>query len=393
MYTLVEIFDAKQYENIITPVTLDIGKLIYIGTKEVMTDEKLNNIRRFFGRINYKVPFEFYYVERDNEKSVKNRLMQIIKNNHDVIFDATGGEDVILTNVGVISERFSIPVIRIDAKTKKCTCVHGEPENLIFKKTFLEVADLIALQGGHILSSDEIYSFTDEDTDTLKTVFEVNSHNPELFSSFCSAVSEFLSEDGKILKIDKNGFEKNSLRSRRNIYPVLSLLEEKNLIVKTDETKQTLTYKTKSQIVSMCLKKSGNALEYYTAVAMSQIQNLSDIKVGVQIEWETGRKFLETQNEIDVMAVSSSLPVFVSCKNGEVRKEALYELDSVARALGGTYSKKVLVCTYLSKNRSASERILERAHDMGIEIVFNAHTKSFKRFTHYLKEATSWNCL
>ncbi len=389
MCTLIEIFDAKQYENIITPVSLDIKKLVYVGTKEVMTGEKINNIRLFFDRIKYSVPLEFYYVERDNEASIKNRLVQIIKSNPDAVFDATGGEDVILTNVGVISERYSIPVIRIDVRTKKCTFVHGRPKNLSFKKASLGVFDLISLQGGHVLSYDDINSFTYEDIATLKSVFEVNSHNPEAFSAMCNAVSEFLSEDYKTLGIIKSDLEKNITRARRDIYPVLRLLEEKNLIGKIDENERTLTYKIKSHIVSMCLKKSGNALEYYSAIAMAETKSLSDIKVGVQIEWDVRKKYFETQNEIDVMAISSSLPVFVSCKNGEVKKEALYELDSVARALGGTYAKKVLICTYLSKNISARERILERARDMGIEIIFNAHTKPFERFVYYLEKATS----
>ncbi len=389
MCTLIEIFDAKQYENIITPINLDIKKVIYVGTKEVMTDGKIRDIHRFFDRINHKVSLEFYYVERDNEQSIENRLTQIVKNNPDAVFDATGGEDVILTSVGVISERFSVPVIRTDVKTKKHIPVHGKPVNIAPKSIPLGIFDLITLQGGQVISSDNIDSFTDEDVATLKSVFEVNSHNPEAFIAMCGAVSEFLSADGKTLLINKELFEKNATRSRRDIYPVFNLLTEKNLITKIDEDEKTVTYKTKSHIVSMCLKKSGNALEYYTAIAMAEINGLTDIKVGVQIEWESGKKYFETQNEIDVMAVSSSLPVFVSCKNGEVRKEALYELDSVSRALGGTYAKKILVCTYLSKNASSRERILERARDMGIEVIFNTHTKPFERFIYYLNRTTS----
>lgn len=88
------------------------------------------------------------------------------------------------------------------------------------------------------------------------------------------------------------------------------------------------------------------------------------------------------------MAISNGLPVFISCKNGEVRKEALYELDAVARAVGGTHTKKVLVCTYVSKNAGARDHIIKRARDMGIHLVFNAHKKSFNEFLRYLKTAT-----
>lgn len=390
MYTLIEIFDAKQYENIIAPVHLtNLAKVIYVGSKEVMTSEKIESLKRFCHQIKLNVPTEFLYVERDNAQSIKNRLTQIVKSNQNCIFDATGGEDVILTNVGVISERFSIPVIRIDTKTKKCICVHGKALELAFKERLLNVSDFITLQGGRILLYDTISSFTSEDIDTLKAVFEVNGANCEAYSAFCNSISEFLSDDGKTLSVNKSDFQKSIDRSRFDIKKVLYLLTDKGLIEKISEDEITSVYKTKSHIVSMCIRKSGNVLEYYTAIAASSFQSLSDIRVGVSIEWDINPKHYETQNEIDVMAISNGTPLFISCKNGEVRKEALYELDAVARALGGSYAKKVLVCTYLSKNYNAREHLIKRARDMGIQLVFNSHRKTFDEFMYYLKIASA----
>ena len=390
MYTLIEIFDAKQYENIITPVCLSqLTKVIYVGSKELMTGERIESLKRFYHQIKFSIPTQFFYVERDNAQSIKNRLTQIVKSNHNCIFDATGGEDVILTNVGVISERFSVPVIRIDTKTKKCIPVHGKALQLSFKERALSVSDFITLEGGRILLYDTVSTFTNEDVDILKAVFEVNSANCEAFSAFCNCVSEYLSDDGKTLSIDKSDFLKITERSRFDIVKVLNLLIDKGLIEKTNEDENTSVYKTKSHIVSMCIKKSGNVLEYYTAIAASSFGSLSDIRVGVSIEWDISTKHYETQNEIDVMAISGGLPIFISCKNGEVRKEALYELDAVARALGGTHAKKVLVCTYLSKNYNSREHLMKRARDMGIHLVFNTHKKSFDEFLHYLKIASA----
>jgi len=389
MCTLVEIFDAKQYENIITPVNLNIKKLIYVGTKEVMTEEKAENIKRFFSQLKLDFPIDFFYVERDNEQSIKNRLTQIVQNNRDVVFDATGGEDVILTNVGVISERFSVPVIRVDVETKKCTFVHGEAKELSFRNSPVSIRDLITLQGGQILSHDSVDSFTDNDVETLRTIFEINGEDCEAYSAFCNKISEYLSYDQKRLVIIKSEFNEAASRLRFDISSVLESFIQKGLLKKEDEDKKTITYKVKSPIVSLCLKKSGNVLEYYTAVAASSLDFLSDIKVGVHIEWDINSKYYETQNEIDVMAVSNSHPVFISCKNGEVRKDALYELDSVARALGGSYAKKVLVCTFLTKSKLSKEKLLERASDMGIKVVFNTHSITFEKFSTFLKKATS----
>ena len=43
----------------------------------------------------------------------------------------------------------------------------------------------------------------------------------------------------------------------------------------------------------------------------------------------------ETKNEIDVMLMRGVVPVFVSCKNGAVKMDELYKLDTVAQRFGG----------------------------------------------------------
>lgn len=390
MYTLIEIFDAKQYENIITPICMkNISKLIYVGSKEVMTTEKIESIKRFFTAIRFNTPTEFLYIERDNAQSIKNRFTQIAKQNKNCIFDATGGEDVILTNLGVISERFSLPIIRINTKNKKCICVHGKLPGLTFEKPELSVSDFITLEGGRILFYDTVSGFTTEEADDIKSMFAVNSADCEAYSAFSSIVAEFISSDGRTISVNKSNYNKKLERTKYDLDGVFNRLTDRDLLQITDENENTVIYKTKSHIVPLCLKKSGNVLEYYTALAASSFTELSDIRVGVNIEWDISKNHYETQNEIDVMAISDGLPLFISCKNGEVKKDALYELDAVARALGGIYAKKVLVCTYISKNRSARDHFIKRANDMGIQLVFNSHKKSVAEFTRFLKIAVS----
>lgn len=390
MLTLIEIFDAKQYENIITPLSMEnISKLIYVGSKEVMTKEKIQNLKRFFANRKFSVPIEFLYVERDNPHSILNRFTQISKNNPNCVFDATGGEDVILTSVGIIAGQLSLPVIRIDIKNGKCIVIHGDDGNLSFKTPLFSIEDFITLQGGNILRYSSVSDLTQEEAEDIKSLFSVNSNDCEAYSAFCNLISEFVTRDGKSIIINKEEFQKKAERTKYNVGKVLENLFKESLLHKIKEDDLTITCRVNSRAVALCLSKSGNALEYYTALTASKLTDkLTDVRVGVSIEWNDRKEYYETQNEIDVMAISNGLPMFISCKNGEVRKDALYELDTVARMLGGPYSKKVLVCTYISKNQGAREHFIRRAKDMGIKLVFNAHKKSPGEFTQFLKGAS-----
>ena len=328
------------------------------------------------------------YVERDNANSVKNRLTQLVKNNTNCIFDVTGGEDVILSVVGMISQQFNIPIIRVDARNLGIVQIHADTAPLTALKPKISLADAITLQGGKILRSDTIYDFTKEDIYALCEMFSVNALDCEAYSAFCNAVAECISRNGRKIIINKNDFAIKLKRTAKDINAVFKELCKRKLIIKESDTDQRTVYKISYGLVARLILKAGNVLEYYTAYAASSLsESVYDIKTGVSIEWNDSSTFSDTQNEIDVMAISSMHPLFISCKNGEVKKDALYELDAVSRALGGAYSKKVLVCTYISKNASAREHFIKRAHDMNISLVYDVHKLSFEKFIYYLNKA------
>ena len=103
-----------------------------------------------------------------------------------------------------------------------------------------------------------------------------------------------------------------------------------------------------------------------------------DALCGVVIDWDgeihTGRESVrDTENEIDGLFVKGMVPVFVSCKNGDVDEDELYKLDCVANKFGIKYAKKILVVTDLQKNYNATLRFRNRARKMGIMVVDSVH--------------------
>ena len=84
------------------------------------------------------------------------------------------------------------------------------------------------------------------------------------------------------------------------------------------------------------------------------------------------------------MMMHGLVPVFVSCKNGDVQIDELYKLHTVARRFGGQNAKTVLVTTALGQLPNA-KYIRTRAEDMGIRIVDNVWQKNGEQLERIVK--------
>jgi len=173
---------------------------------------------------------------------------------------------------------------------------------------------------------------------------------------------------------------------------LISQLEKEGLILSEKIGKDEKRYKYKNANVSHCMKKAGNILEMYEYMLINEIGEeesaICDIDVGVSVDWDgdgdDGR--YETTNEIDLIVMKKHIPVFVSCKNGEVNKEALYELETVAQHFGGEYTKKILICSYISNDENKKEYLLQRARDMKIDVLHSVHNLTREKFKEELKK-------
>ena len=97
--------------------------------------------------------------------------------------------------------------------------------------------------------------------------------------------------------------------------------------------------------------------------------------MSVGIDWDglVDAQGFDTCNEIDVVLMHGTTPLFVSCKNGNVDKDEPYKLHTVATRFGGPYARKMLIVTDPGQKKGrAYQTLRQRASDMGISFVSNA---------------------
>jgi hypothetical protein len=159
-------------------------------------------------------------------------------------------------------------------------------------------------------------------------------------------------------------------------------------LVIIDEEKSThssVVFRYKNKIVEECLSKSGSVLEYYTYKTALYAEEdgkplFDDAEIGIIIGWDNDPS--GTRNEIDVMLMRGMLPVFISCKNGDVKSDELYKLETVAKQFGGDYSEKALVSSAFFDPASkvyagdkGASNFRDRASDMGVRLISMVHKR------------------
>lgn len=177
---------------------------------------------------------------------------------------------------------------------------------------------------------------------------------------------------------------------------ILLSLRDKGLVQKCKVDENTLEFRYKNDQVRKLLLKGGNILELYTYMIGNEISTendgfYNDIDIGVFIDWDgVVHNFKEsvkdTRNEIDVMLMRGVKPVFISCKNGELKKEALYELDTVANRFGGEYAKRIIITTDAGNSFEGYKYIMQRAKDMNIKVISDVNKMSKEEFEEVLKK-------
>ena len=104
------------------------------------------------------------------------------------------------------------------------------------------------------------------------------------------------------------------------------------------------------------LRDVGSVLETCVYKACLDTGLFDDVCTSVVVDWEGDLKHGNITNELDVMATKGIMPVFISCKTGEIRTEALNELSVLRDRFGGRIARAAIVsaakCQLITRHRA-----------------------------------------
>lgn len=417
--TYIEFFDRTASKNVGACLTCVPDRVIYIGGNIKEIRRHIANYTRVFEDRDIHIDFQPRSVSKSNLENAVAFLTELVQTYDDCVFDITGGEEILNLALGVVYAQNPDRNIQIHKFNLRNNSVYDcdKDGTTIFKEIpRLSVAENIRIYGGDIVYGElgeektYLWDMTPEFLEDIEKIWQVCKGNARLWnvmSGILEAVDAVgtLSKDQLTTVASRSTLEAYLAEKDYKYRPargiIRYLLENGLLTCYDDADEVTVKVSYKNLQVKKCLTKAGQALEMKIFATAREIQDedgkpvYNDAVNGVVIDWdgdiceeETEDRY-DTKNEIDILLMHDMIPVFVSCKNGQVTADELYKLSTVAHRFGGEYAKKVLIATAIPNN-SQGEYLRKRAEDMDIKLIEDIKKLDREELEKKLKNL--WSC-
>lgn len=416
--TLIELYDRTPVENIAAALALNPARIVFVTSESRRTYRALSVYRQILEGRGMNVEFEVRSTAKNDLAAIADELGDIIANESDdqIVVDFSGGDESSLVAVGMILGSCAVYdkklyAFRVNMVSRRGVMfemsqdggsrVHIERQVYDFSENsrlYLTVEENITLHGGRILSKGINFRKGDPVSDDVRVMWDLcrpdcSGWNGKI-GTLSGAVSSYSDYD-KLFVLPVSSFSKGRNSVDRNLWEKfvragLVIIDEK---LSRDDL---IVFRYKNKIVDECLNKSGSTLEYYTYLCgLESNENgkplYDDAQLSVVIDWDTEDG--GTTNEIDCIFMHGLVPVFVSCKNGDVKSDELYKLDAVSDKFGEGYSRSALVSTVYFDPEARSydgdravKTLSDRADDMHIRLLSKMHTVTEEEFKKYISK-------
>ncbi len=398
----IEFFDEKELlDNLCSCFVRIPDKVYFIGNNKDKMETHIERYSKILSDRGGNVEMVPLSVNRNSLSALVECMSGIVETEEDCIFDLTGGEDLCLVAMGIVFEKYretkNIQMHRFNLRSNRVyDC--DEDGNVLYEEDLpkMSIIENIRIFGGEVVFESERENATpewdlnDEFIDDIEVMWHICSCNsPERATRnwdrqivVFERIERIGGREGCLTssapwKELKESFGSYGKDKDNNYYLNRRIISElkKYGLIEINETEEEISVSYKNEQVKRCLTKAGQVLEMKIYLCALQTEKdgefvYDDVMNGVTIDWDGDAEEDENiiKNEIDVIAMHRMIPVFISCKNGEVKIDELYKLDSVARRFGGKYSCKVMVISEIDKNPNEIY-IRERADEMGIKII------------------------
>ena len=395
---LIEFFDQDYLENIIASLDGNFDKVIffYESQNDGFVEESARYLKMFLKQ-RKQMSVEFRMIEPFDYTSVISTFEQLPLKDTNYVFDTTGGSNFFIAVAGYYAAYYPQDnEIRIyDINERFCYSSKEGQESRKITLPKLKVEEVIKIHNASVIKEPDTlirYTINDADLKALERLWKLASEDTTQWNRFMHSArimypskkikgKNAITINDTVLNINLECYD--AVINRLKKYGFVKSTHKKPSDNKPDAIEITYELFIPDSISSV-FKQAGNLLELYTYAAIDRCGCFNDVVTGINLDWDTeeNKSSDETTNEIDVIATDGCIPIVISCKNTNIIKEYLYELETVANHYCGKYSRKVIITS-----AKVLPVIRNRAKDMGITVIddlANTHNDlmntGFKKF-------------
>lgn len=405
--TLVEIYSSSPIENLISTLALKPKMTVFVAADPKKVWREIPRYKKILSGRGLECEMKVEKVPKNDLDDICRVLSEIISDeNESYVVDISGGDSAILTALGITLGRKNtknLYAFRINPVSRRGNLFRfGDDvgtEKFVFDfsyntEVYLTCEENIILHGGVVCGRGIKFDENSPYVEDIEALWGICRVDPVGWNAKIGRLSAETSRhgDGDERTISKDTIESDSKNSvDKKLWE--AFVKHGFIIIDEERSKRgSWFFRYKNKIVEECLNKSGSVLEYRTYLAGIRAIHDEDkafcsVETGITIGWdEENGGFNGTQNEIDCMLMRGVCPIFISCKNGDIKTEELYKLGTVSEEFGDGYTKAVLLSTaffdeksvnyqYGSKNVMPKSvmKLKKRATDMNIKLISKSH--------------------
>jgi len=365
---LIEFYDKDVLKNIVAPLTLRPKKVIYFYDNGMRDMLVFTALKKCLQRNISGIKVEYYAVDITSVSRISRQMSRIIDRNsiEKCAIDLTGGSELMLLAGYKAGNSLNLPLLHTDLVNKRI--IDLTDDSTVAKTASLTLEDFVDAKGAcfmgesHQPPAEERYSAIKE-----MARFLFGRHFQWKYTcSFMQTVAARTLPHELFMESKWNIHMKNG----KAVYPDRELLEKfqtLGFIKDLSIQEEYVQFKFASIEDRQYCISFGVWLELYVYISAKEAGVFDDVKLGTMIDWNAYDNVTVAGNEIDVILMDGSLPVFISCKLRDADTAALNELLIAKKRLGGWFSKGIIV-TY-GKEKKIHTGTYKRAQELGLELL------------------------
>ncbi len=350
METLIELYDERPLENVLGVEVFRPRKVVYVCPDRIAKNKTLQRqLRDYFAHRGQTVSLEFVKADVYRTEAILKTLRAIVSRCPDCAMDITGGTDAMLYAAGRLGAEIPVPAFTY-SRRKNC---FYEISNAKFAaglpcQVCYSVEDCFRMAGGRLRKGRVDNSVLEEYADDIEPFFRLflkHRRDWVRLIGYLQRVSQAPAEGPIPLEVrgaysvkgERGGLidaPEDCLRALRN----LGFLRELQM-----DRQSGVRFAFRDLQIRSWLRDVGIVLELYAYKCCQDTGLFDDVQLSAVVDWETGETRNPVSNELDVMCTRGVTPVFLSCKTGEVKTEALNELAILRDRFGGRIARAAVI--------------------------------------------------
>lgn len=369
MKTLIELYDERPFENVLSTEMFKPETTVYLCPAEVAQNKDLHQkIRSYFRHRGLSTEIVFLESSIYRTDKLKKQLTQITETYPDCALDITGGTDAALFAGGQVSMERPLSVFTYSRKQNRFFDISNAPfsESVPCDITY-QVEDFFMMAGGVMRSGrvdNAILSRYEGIIDGFFDVFLNHRKKWNDFVTYMQRVSQVPKTENKEdqyipLHIEANYTVKGNFGNKIDADEgIFRDLEKLGMLINVEIRKgEDVAFDFADEQIRAWLRDVGSVLEVYIYKKCRDTGIFNDVRTSAVVDWDKDQTKDGVSNEIDVMAVKGVLPLFISCKVCDIATEALNELAILKDRFGGLGAKAMIVsaeeCRAITRHRAS----------------------------------------